>query len=69
MATAARAVARKTRKGRPGKSDPIQNIKIINSDDNDNVIMLRTQRIVRLFGFSSGRARVIADLAWGGAHG
>jgi hypothetical protein len=42
---------------------------IINGNDEDNLIGLRAQRLVRLFGLPASRARTIAAFAWGGAHG
>jgi len=42
---------------------------IINGSDEDNLIGQRAQRLVRLFGMNDSRARTIAALAWGGAHG
>lgn len=70
MASPARAASpAKTRKGRTATVRPSTNI-VIHGTDDDNLNWQRVQRLASLFGLTNARAKIIADLAWGGAaHG
>lgn len=71
MASSARAAsARKTRKARTVGAVQASTHFVINGSDEDNLIGRRAQRLVRDFGLTDRRARVVADLCWEGArHG
>ncbi len=69
MSSPARVRAPKTRKARATGMVQAPTNFIINGSDEDNLIGQRTQRLVRLFGMNDSRARTIATLVWGGAHG
>jgi len=70
MRTAVRAASpRKTRKARTVGAVQAPTNFLYSSTDDDNLIGQQAQRLVRLFGLSDSRARTIAALAWGGAHG
>jgi hypothetical protein len=68
MLTSAQASGHKTRKGRPGKSGPI-NI-LISSGTENSTTATRLQRLRALCGVTGRRAELIALLIWGEAdHG
>lgn len=70
MRTAVRAPSpSKTRKARTVGAVQAPTNFLYSSTDEDNLIGQQAQRLVRLFGLPDSRARTIAALAWGGAHG
>lgn len=70
MGTTARAASPyKTRKARTVVAVQASTNFLYSSTDEDNLIGQQAQRLVRLFGLPASRARTIAALAWGGAHG
>ena len=69
MRSAARAASpSKTQKARTVGAVQASTNLDYSSNDEDNLISQRAQRLVRLFGLADGPARTIAALAWGGAH-
>lgn len=70
MRTAARVASpRKTLKARTAPTVQASTNLNYSGSDEDNLISQRAQRLARLFGLPDSRARTIAALAWGGAHG
>ena len=65
--TARAASPVKTRKARTAATVQASMIFVISGDVGDTLLNERVQRLVGSFGMPAGRARVIADLAWGGA--
>ena len=60
-------VARKTQAGRTATVRPTT-ILLTSNIDQDNLTARRTQRLVDHFGLTEHRARIVADLAFGGDH-
>jgi hypothetical protein len=70
MATSARAASpAKTRKARTVAAVQASTNLINNGSYTDNLTGHRTQWLIRDFGLSGRRARVVADLFWEAAHG
>lgn len=69
MASSARAASPcKTRKARTVGAVQASTIFVINGNDDDTLNIHRAQRLVRDFGLTDRRARVVAGLCWEGPN-